>query len=117
MPDVYTVLMGGVTGMLGKYATDREQQEKVVTDLMEWLAGAKKRPVPDIEKRMEDMRKRVEHLSENLTVEIVRGKLVVRTAGSDSDTLKMFQFGTSWFEPHPDVTAQIVNALITDKIE
>ena len=60
---------------------------------------------------MTDMQKRLERMVENLKVRMENGKVVVKVNGSDEETLKMFRLGSSWFEPHPDVTVLLLGGL------
>lgn len=113
--DVYKEFTGAISEVLEKACKDRERQQRAATALMAWLSEtARKRPVPDLQDKMEAMQERVERLVENVKIEIEGGRLVVKAAGSDSDTLKAFQFGTSWFEPCPTVTELIVSTLLTE---
>lgn len=94
---------------------DREQRKKVADALMSWLTlKARKKPVPDLSKRLSVMQSSVEAMVENLSIEIVEGKPVVKTAGSAEDTLKMFRLGTNWFDPNPDLTETILSGLFSE---
>ena len=79
---------------------------------MLWLTTkARKKAVPDLEERIKSMESRVLKMVENMSVEIVDHKFVVKVVGSDEETLKMFRIGTSWFESNPDLMETILSGL------
>lgn len=90
-----------------------ESRQRVSNALYEWLAfKARKKPVADLDKRLETMQKRIDSMCRELKVEFVNGSPVVMVTAAEESTLLMFKRGTVWFDPHEDVTAEIVNALL-----
>ena len=108
-------LMGVFTAYLNDtlFTLTSEQEESVVGALMNWLNNeARLKPVPDLADRLVSMAPRVRKMAENLTVSIDEGKLVVKTDAESEATLNLFRRGSSWFDPHPDVEAAILRALV-----
>lgn len=113
--DFYSPIADSVNNTLKQRNTDREQQKKVAEALMEWLrVKARKKPVADLEARLIRMNDRVAQMTQNMSVTIVNEKPIVKVAGSDEVTLKMFQLGTSWFDPNPDLTETIFSGLFKE---
>lgn len=79
------------------------RRPQIVSAVMMWLTTeAHLKTLPDIDRRVADVQKRVERLVENMRVVLEDGKLVVKVNGSDEETFKMFRLGTDWFAPHPE---------------
>lgn len=112
--DIYPVLLEGVDNVFQQRLDDREQRRKVAEALMQWLTKARKKEVPDLAEKLRNMQQRVNKLVEGMTIEIEKDKPVVRTAGSDEDTWKMFRLGTSWFEPNPDLIETVLSGLFNE---
>jgi DNA-binding protein YbaB len=103
-------------GEMQKRLEDREQRRRCVDAVMRWLmVEARKKPVPDLNERMELMRTRLEHMVENMEYRFEAGQWVVKVAGSDADTYRMFQFGTSWFEPDPEQVERLIFGAFADR--
>src|SRR6266481_6761412 len=79
--------------------------------LMTWLIKAKKRPVSDLDQRMNKMNKRINDLVEAMHVRYQKGKLVIEADGSAETTLKMLEFGSDWFEPHNALLGEVISAM------
>ena len=91
---------------------DTDQKAKVVTSLYTWLLNvARKKPVPDLQRRMEAMKAEFERLVEDVEVTITEGKWVVKAAGSSESTLQKLRLGTDWFEGSPDVLEIVLTGL------
>jgi hypothetical protein len=113
--DFYSPIADTVNNVLLQRTMDKEQQKKVAEALMEWLrVKARKKPVADLEARLLHMHDRVTKMTKNMSVTIVKEKPIVRVSGSDEVTLKMFQLGTSWFDPNPDLTETIFSGLFKE---
>lgn len=113
--EINSLLVAGVDNVFKRRFQDREQREKVVTALMQWLSvKARKKPVPDLATRLKRVEERVKKMVEHMAIEIKDDKPVIRTAGSDEDTLKMFRLGTNWFEANSDLMETILSGLFND---
>lgn len=113
--DLMPVILDGVHNVFQQRLDDRDQRKKVAEALMRWLTlKARKKPVPDLDARLQAVRVRVEKLVEKMTIEIEKDKPVVKVAGSDEDTWKMFRLGTSWFEPNPDLIETVLSGLFNE---
>lgn len=113
--DFFPTILEGVDNVFQQRLKDKEQQQKVVTALMDWLTDkAKKKPLPDLQARLDEMRERVKKLVKGMTIEIKHDKPVVKAAGSDEDTWKMFRLGSSWFEPNPDLMETVLSGLFNE---
>lgn len=93
---------------------DTAQKKYVVMVVMEMFNQLGKKQVPDLAERVQRMQKQVEHMVENLSLQFVRGELVVKVTGSSESLIKAFRFGSDWFLPEPDVDKIIMSAILTD---
>lgn len=88
-------------------------RSKITEALFGWLSfTARKKSVDDLPFRLEQMRKRIEVLAENLELTMEAGKAVVKVTGDGASTLRMLERGTDWFDPAGDVTEMIVGAVL-----
>lgn len=112
MDDIKLVLAGELNLKL----EDREQRQRCVDVIMRWLTlEARKKPVADLQTRLDKVRQRLEHMVENMEFEFKDEQWVVKVAGSDADTYRMFQFGTSWFEPDPEQVERLIFGVFADR--
>ena len=110
--DVYSPIAELFHDVLEEKFKDREQRQKVANTLIDWLTTkAKKRPVPDLEKRLEAWSGRIRKMVENLRFEFSEAKPVIKVAGSDESTLKALQYGSNWFEPNAELEETILTGL------
>jgi len=94
---------------------DRQKRAQVAEKLMVWLAGeARKKPVADLPKRLESMRKKTEKMVEDMKITFEHGKLVVKVAGSSEDTWRMYRLGSDWFEPDKDAVERVLAGLFDE---
>ena len=112
--DILPLITDTVDNVFQQRLNDSAQRAKVVAALTQWLAQARKKDVPDLTHKLRDMEERTKNLVENMTIEIERDKPVVKVAGSDEDTWKMFRLGTSWFESNPDLIETVLSGLFNE---
>ena len=113
--DIFPTILDGVHNVFQQRLDDKEQRQKVVAALMEWLTlKARKKPVPDLQARLDAMQVRVKKLVEGMKIEIKDDKPVVIAAGSDEDTLKAFRLGTSWFESNDRLMETVLFGLFDE---
>ena len=94
---------------------DRKKRSQIVERLMLWLtADARKKEVPDLDKRLKEMQKRTEAMVEDMEIVIEDGKLVVKVAGSSEDVWRMYRLGSNWFEPDKNAVERILAGLLDD---
>jgi len=86
-------------------------RDRVLSYLTEWLAGTRKKQVPDLNQRMEAFRKRIEVLARTFDLTIERGQFVVKASGEAESTLRMLERGTDWFDPIGDVAVLVIGAV------
>lgn len=97
-------------------ALEDRGRERVQESLYNWLAfTARKKPDVDLAKRLEDFRKRIEVLAENLEVGVGPAGYVVRATGEAETTLRMLEHGTNWFDPAGNLTEMIVGAVFEQR--
>ena len=90
-----------------------EGRKQIAQNLKNWLANvARKRNVPDLDKRLENWGKRFDRMSERCSFSVVDDEVVVRVANADSDTLRALKNGTDWFEPCDNVVNVMISALL-----
>jgi hypothetical protein len=106
--DVYAPVAECLHETLKAKFDDRTQRAKVAQALARWLRhDAKKKPLADIEYRLNDWAERLRRMVEHMEIDFSDGKLVTKVAPSDEQTLKMLQFGSDWFEPNNDLMETI----------
>jgi len=89
------------------------RRSEIEERLVAWLDfTARKKPVSDLEQRLEQMRKRIHVLAQSLDINCESGVAVVKASGESDSTLKMLERGTDWFDPADDVTEIIVAAVL-----
>jgi hypothetical protein len=97
-------------------ALERGGRERIKEALENWLAfTARKRPVPDLPKRLEGFRKRIGLLADSLTIEIAPEGYVVKAVGDAESTLQQLKRGTDWFDPAQNVIEMIVGAIFEQR--
>ena len=113
--DIFATVKEGVEGEFNRLLEDREKREKVVAAMVQWLAvKARKKPVADLDARLQLMQKRLTKMVEAMSFEIKDDELVVKAAGSDEETLKWFRLGSEWFEANPDLMETILSGLFNE---
>jgi hypothetical protein len=109
-------IAGWVNGAVAETLDEggRERLEKALTN---WLSfTARKKPMLDLPRRLEDFCKRIRTLAESVRFEMTQDGIVVKAAGDAEVTLRMLERGTDWFDPARDVTEMIVNAVFEQRI-
>jgi hypothetical protein len=97
-------------------ALDRGGRDRVKKALENWISFvARKRLVPDLDKRLEDFRKRIGVLADNMAVEMSQEGYVVKAAGEAESTLRQLERGTDWFDPAGNVTETIISAIFEQR--
>ena len=108
-----------ITGWIKSSAADtldRGGRDRVKDALDSWISfTARKKPVADLEKRLEGFRKRIGALADNLTIEVGQEGYVVRAAGDAESTLRQLERGTDWFDPADNVIEMIVGAIFEQR--
>jgi hypothetical protein len=79
--------------------------------LKDWLAGARVKPLPDLEDRRAWMCQKIDKMVESVTFSKVGDEIVVMVSGDGEDTLKKLQNGTEWFDPCENVVSVMISAL------
>lgn len=91
-----------------------EDRKQIASSLVEWLTDvARKKPVPDLLERVERLKKQIEQMARNISVEYSHGRFVIKTDSDSEAVLRMFRKGTDWFDPHNDVDGAIISALLS----
>jgi len=115
LPPKYQTFAGPLLYVIEKvlYTKSRAQQDAVVSQFMEWLQErARLKPVPNLQDNIVGMEKKLRKMAENLEIEFVEGKLVIRSDAESMTLLRLLRRGSSWFDPHPGVDETILFALI-----
>lgn len=108
MADIQTALEEGFASAM----TDTSR-ERVRAALEDWLlTRARKKPLPDLEQRLDDFRKRIGRLARHVKLGYFDGKLVVNATGDGEITLRMLERGTDWFDPADNLTELIAGAIL-----
>jgi hypothetical protein len=113
--ELFSAVPESVNNVFQQRLDDRKQRVKVAEALMAWLTiKACKKPIPDLEAKLQEMKARVDKLVEGMAIEIEDDKPVVKATGSDEDTWKLFRLGSSWFEPNPDLMETVLSGLFSE---
>lgn len=95
---------------------DNAARDRVREALDSWISfTAQKKPVPDLDKRLENFRKRIEALATSMTLDIGDEGYVVKASGDAEATLQMLERGTGWFNPAGNLTEMIVGAIFEQR--
>lgn len=91
---------------------------KRVEDLWtNWISfTARKKPSEKLPKQLEDFRKRLKALADNLVLQMGAQGVVVKATGNDESTWRMLERGTDWFDPTTNVTEKTVEAVFGQRI-
>ena len=90
---------------------DSADRRNMAQALKDWLAGARVKPVPDLEERRVMMGKSIDKMAESVTFSKAGDGIVVTVSGDGEDTLKKLQNGTEWFDPCENVVSVMISAL------
>lgn len=92
----------------------KERHEECAAVVVSWLTEtARKKPVPDLVKRMKKMNDAIYAMTETMKFKFRDGEIVVIAEGSSEQTLTQLLIGTNWFEPDMDLVAQLLSGLFT----
>lgn len=106
---------GGMKLFVDSLSSDIQPDDRkaIAEALKNWLANtARKKPVDDLNKRLEQWYKRFESLSERCKFTVREGVIVVNVAEADTSTLYALKNGSEWFDACNDVVTLMVSALI-----
>jgi len=97
-------------------ALDDGGRDRVNQMLYNWLAfTARKKPLPDLPQRLEDFRKRIRVLADNLVLVMGQNGCVVKATGDAETTLKALERGTDWFDPVAGLTEMVAGAIFEQR--
>jgi hypothetical protein len=89
-----------------------EVRAEMAKNLKDWLeTEARVKPVPDIATRKAKMAVRFDKLAAVATFSKDGDEIVVKASGENSDTVKMLENGTDWFDPCESVVRVMISAL------
>lgn len=96
--------------LIGKL--DADKQKVVAEGLKSWLRDdARKALRPDLPSLIEEFGKRIDKMVDEMDIEIVDNKPVVKATGMSRDTLRALERGTNWFDPCEDVVSVVISSL------
>jgi hypothetical protein len=107
-------LFGGLSNLFVDNLGDKLDQSDrrlMATALKDWLAGARVKPLPDLEERRARMGRSIDRMVESVTFSEAGNGIVVTVSGVGEDTLKKFKNGTEWFDPCENVVSVMISAL------
>lgn len=116
MFDMFKLIADASTEIFQEKLDDRAKKAQVAEKLMIWLTNdARKKPdIPDLPKRLDDMRKKTTKMVEDMEIKFDGGKLVVKVTGSSENTWRMYRLGSDWFEPDEDAVERVLSGLFTE---
>jgi hypothetical protein len=97
-----------------KRMRDPAQRRQVAAALMQMFTNLRKKPVTDLDRRVQTMRQQIDRAVEDMSLQFVRGELVIKVAGSAELLINLFRRGSDWFQPEPDVDKIVLAAMLTD---
>lgn len=90
------------------------QRELVVQAVMTGFETLQKKPVPDLVKRTQRIEERVRKMSEQVALNFVNGRLVVKVAGSSESLMNELRRGSDWYEPWEKVDEIVLAAILVE---
>lgn len=106
---------GGMLGFTVKQCLGQltpERRREAATALKDWLQNAaRKSNRADLPVLIEEFGKRIDRMTENMDIQIVDGKPVVKAYGDGEGTLRALERGTNWFDPCADVVSVLISSL------
>ena len=116
MTEIEREIMDGLRDAFAK-ALKRRGRERIEDTLNNWLAfTTRKKASEALPKQLEDFRKRIRVLAQNLTIDVGPHGCVVKTSGSGQDTLRLQERGSDCFDPAGNLTEMIVGAVFDERI-
>lgn len=103
-----------VDGVMERRLRDQKQRDLVVEAVMTGFGQLQKKPVDDLDKRLQEMGERVRRMSENVSLGFVNGRLVVKVAGSSDALMNELRFGSDWYEPWEKVDEILLAAILVE---
>jgi hypothetical protein len=93
--------------------TDVDRQAIHVV-MLAWVDRARKRPMPDLEDRVEALKAQLAQLAQALNVEVMEaeGRLRLRCPGHLDQVLVKLAYGFTWMEPWNTMGKDLENAII-----
>lgn len=98
-----------------KAALDDAGRRRVSEALSNWISFTQKKAVPDLDKRVAELRKRIEALAASIELDIGPRGYVVKASGDAEATMRMLERGTGWFNPVSNLTETIVGAIFEQR--
>lgn len=113
--DIMDSIVGAIEDEFELRFDEKKYRDKVAAALINWLLeDAHKKELPDLDKRIEKLKKDVERMTEDMNITFKDNKLVVKVQGSGEETLKKFRLGTDWFEGCPELVETILSGLYNE---
>jgi len=110
--DAYEPMVDALVSVFDERIDDREKRQKAADAIYRWLVEkARKKNVLDLAQRLEKMRGAIDRMVENMEIQIVNSKAVVKVSGSAEDTLKQLRYGSDWYDGTPDIVELAVTGL------
>jgi hypothetical protein len=78
-----------------------EMRKLLAFDISGWLARSHRRTVADVDRRLIEMRKRIQNLCGQLELVAENGAIVVKASGDAEAVLQVLELGSDWFPPAP----------------
>ncbi len=111
---ITNALMGALDEVVSERLRQESQRQLIASAVMEGFALLAKKPVPDLENRTEELKKRVLKMAEEIKLSFVNGRLVVKVAGSSEALMKELRYGTDWYAPWDKVDETVYAAALVD---
>lgn len=90
------------------------QRDRIVVLFTNWFNHeARLKPLPDLADRISETVVKLQKMARDLEVAVQGGKIVVKVDADSEALLSLLRRGSSWFDPHPDVDAVILAALVS----
>lgn len=106
-----------IDDILSKRLENRNQKNLVVTTLMLGFADLRKKPVPDLDKRLKRMESRFKILAEDVSVGFLNDRVVIKITGASESLMTELRRGTDWYVPWNEIDEIVLAAVLTDPIK
>lgn len=92
---------------------DKEERRKLADTIFQWVATrARKKPVPDLQERLNQLQKNLYSMADQLKFEVTESDQInLQVVGSAEHILKELTFGSTWFDGHPRLADFILKAV------
>jgi hypothetical protein len=103
-----------ISGVMERRLREPAQRDMVVVALMAGFARLNKKPVANEAERLKKLQERIYKMSEDVKLNFVNGRLVVKVPGSSEALMTELRRGSDWYDPWDKVDDILLAAILVD---